>query len=73
MKIEWLSLSVFDPHSRLAISLSSTYVLDVDIFGNYVSVSSFGGDGGFRYVRFGTSTEFELFVKCEMLRLGRIR
>ncbi len=69
IKIEWLSLSVFDPNSQLAISLSPNHILDVAISGNGVAVTSFGDDGGFRSVHFGTSEEFELFVKYEISNL----
>lgn len=67
MKIEWLSLSVFDPTSQLAISLLPNHILDITISGNGITVCSFGDDGGFRSVHFGTSDEFELFMKHEIL------
>lgn len=70
-KVEWLPSSIFDPRSQFTLSLSASVALDVNILGDQISVTSFGDDGGFRIVHFGTSEEFEMFLKNEVSRLER--
>lgn len=69
--IDWLALSIFDTRSRFVFSAGPRFVVDVCIDSAGITATSFG-DGGaeYRSVRFGSASEFELFLR---LKLKRIR
>ncbi len=72
LEVEWLPLSSFDSHSQFALAFDDTNCIDVNISGGAMVVTSFTDDGDYRTVQFGSSQQFELFVKHEMRRIARI-
>jgi hypothetical protein len=65
MAVEWLPLSVFDDHSQFVLSYN-TFVIDVSIERDEMTVTRFGENGEYRKVNFHADDEFEMFLKLEL-------
>jgi len=69
--VEWLPLSVFDSHSQFAVALHESTVIDVNISGNAMTVTSFSDFGEYRNVNLVSAEEFELYLKHIMKNMAK--
>jgi hypothetical protein len=65
LTVEWLALSVFDNNSQFALSYK-TFVIDVSIERDEMTVTRYGDNGEYRKVTFHSDEEFEIFLKLEL-------
>lgn len=69
LAVEWLPLSIFDSYSKFSLSLWETFCIDVSIHGGEITVTGFGDHGEYRMVTFGSSDEFEMYVRLQMEKI----
>jgi hypothetical protein len=70
MTVEWLSLSVFDLHSKFTICCRQL-VLDGGISRDNLVITRITETNDYRKVRFQSDKEFELYLKLELQRQMR--
>ena len=63
--VEWLPLSVFDKNSQFVLRYG-TFVIDVRMERDEMTICRFGDFGEYRNVRFHSDLEFEMFLKLEL-------
>jgi hypothetical protein len=63
--VEWLPLSVFDKCSQFVLHYG-TFVIDVTMERDEMTITRFGDSGEYRKVRFHSEEEFETFLKLEL-------
>ena len=70
--VEWLTLSMFDAKSYFTASVGPAFTVDVCIDAAGMTVTSFGEDGQYKSVRFGTAEQFEMFMHLQLQRLAEV-
>ena len=63
--VEWVPLSVFDKRSQFVLRYD-TFVIDVCIERDEMTICRFGDFGEYRKVKFHSEDEFEMFLKLEL-------
>jgi hypothetical protein len=69
LSVEWLSLSIFDLHSRFTVAFHS-WSVDAHVVCDEITVTQFE-DASYRKVKFHSDAEFELFLKTAIARVLR--
>ena len=70
--VEWLTLSMFDAKSYFTASVGPSFTLDVCIDAGGMTVTSFGDNGQYKSVRYGTAEQFEMYMQLQMKRLTQV-
>jgi hypothetical protein len=71
--VDWLPLSTFDSHCQFAISFNDSTIIDVNLFGDIMTVTSFTDEGDYRCVNFASAEEFDLFLRQYLMSLSMKR
>jgi hypothetical protein len=66
--VDWLPLSIFDKQTQFVLSYN-TFVIDVSIECDEMTVTRFGENGEYRKAVFHSEDEFEMFLKIELTKL----
>lgn len=70
--VEWLTLSMFDAKSYFTASIGPAFTIDVCVDAGGMAVTSFGDDGQYKSVRYGTAEQFEMFMQLQIQRLTQV-
>lgn len=68
LQVEWLPLSVFDPHSQFSLTFRS-WSIDVHLACEQLTITRTSDDGDYQKVKFQSDSQFELYLKIALHRL----
>lgn len=69
--VDWLPLSTFNAHVQFSIAFTQFDAIDVHISGDTMKVTNFNLEGEYREVIFGSSEEFESYIRIFMKSIAK--